>query len=179
MSKLLVQGGLVVAAVLALGAGGFAQDRSGPSYAYGIRTGFGLDPDQFVIGAQAKFGRFGGIARVEPTFDVGFGDKMTTYLLNADLRLDILPLPKSETVVYGGFGPTLAYFDFNGGGDFPDDSDTEIGLNLTTGVELPMGRSNSYNFEARFGIGDIPEFRLLLGVYFGGGGSRSDALDSE
>ena len=167
------RGEMVLAAVMLLAVGVAAQD-SGPKPSYGLRAGFGLEPDQFVIGAQAELGRFAKVLRFAPSIDGGFGDNFTTVVFNADLRLDLLPLPKSEAVFYVDAGPTLLYIDHK---DF--DSDTEIGLSLATGLQLPMGGSNMYNIEARFGIGDIPDFRLLLGVYFGGDRNRSGVLESE
>lgn len=152
----------MVAVVLA-SVGGQAQDEPPPNR-YGLRAGFGLDPDQFVFGVQAELSRVLGILRFAPSLDFGFGDDIGTYLLNADLRLDLLPLPRSGSVFYVDGAPTLAILD-------PEnvDSDLEIGFTVAAGLELPMGRTGTYNIEGRYGFGDIPEFRLLLGVYFGGG----------
>ncbi len=48
------------------------------------------------------------------------------------------------------------------------DGDTEIGLTLGLGARMPLGESGWYNIEGRFGIGDIPDVKILLGVFFGG-----------
>lgn len=172
MKRGLVYGIILMILVLALGTAGEAQDTQ-PPYRYGLRAGFGLDPDQFVIGLQAELNRVISVVRFAPSLDAGFGDNFSTYLFNADLRLDLIPLPKSRTVIYVDAGPTLAVVDPDGA-----DSDLEIGLSLAAGLDLPMGRSGSYNLEARLGIGDIPEFRLLLGVLFGGGHTPEPVIDS-
>ncbi len=161
----------LAAAVLTLHVAGWAQD-DGPKSSYGVRAGFGLDPDQFVIGAQAEMGQFAKVFRFAPSVDAGFGDNFTTVAFNADLRMDLVPLPKSGVVLYVDLGPTLSWIDHK---DF--DSDTEVGMSLAAGLHLPMGRSNTYNVEARFGFGDIPEFRMLLGVYFGGDRNRRGVIE--
>jgi len=130
---------------------------------FGLRTGLGLNPDQFVIGLQGAYGSAVGPFQFAPSFDLGFGDNMTTYILNGDLRLPI-SLPKSNSRVYIGAGPTIAVYDTKFAG-----SDTEIGLSLLGGIMLPMGSVNAYNLELRLGIGDIPDVRILLGIMFGGG----------
>ncbi|MEW5923709.1 MAG: hypothetical protein AB1746_06955 [Candidatus Zixiibacteriota bacterium] len=129
----------------------------------GPRAGMGINPDQFVFGAQAVMGRMLKIANLASSIDVGFGNNVTDVTFNADLQLTLLRPPKSTTSFYGFAGPTIAYFDPDKG-----DSDTEIGLSVGGGLKIPMGTSNLYNLEARIGIGDVPDFKLLLGIYFGG-----------
>lgn len=136
----------------------------GPPRSYGVHAGFGLDPDQFVLGAQAELGQVK-IARFAPSLNAGFGDNLTIFALNGDVRLYLSP-PKTTFAVFLGGGPTLAMIDFEGG-----DTDTEIGLSLVGGLKAAMGRSNAYTLEGRLGLGDIPEFRLLVGILFGGHGN--------
>jgi len=132
------------------------------SNGYGIRAGYGSNPDQFVIGGQALLGEFMKIARFAPSIDYGSGDNVSTFTFNADVLLLLKP-PKSSLAFYVAGGPTVTYWDADKGG-----SDTEIGATLTGGVRLPMGKAGFYNLEARFGIGDIPDLRILLGIMFGG-----------
>lgn len=139
------------------------QPRGRSPLGFGARAGFGIEPDQFVIGAQALTGgilRFGVAA---PSVDFGFGDDVTTIAANGDVILPLVSPPGSNTSFYVLAGPTLAYID-------PErfDSDLEIGLTLGGGIQLPFGSTDSYNLEARFGLGDIPEFRLMFGILFGG-----------
>lgn len=156
--------GLLVS-VLVIGAGATAGDS--PNKSYGLHGGFGLTPDQAVFGVQSELGRVK-MARFAPSVDFGFGDNVTTIALNADVRLHISP-PKSGSAIYIGGGPTLAVINPKG----PVGSDTEIGLSLTGGLKVPMGANNAYTLEGRLGLGDIPDFRLLIGVLFGGQGRTS------
>lgn len=135
----------------------------------GARAGFGIDPDQFAFGVQAIFnplfndaGSIFSSVQFAPSADVGFGDDLTTFLINGDFRAILFTAPGSNLNFYGKVGPTLGFIK-------PKDldSDTEVGLSLAAGVTMPMSSANMYNLEARFGLGDIPDFRLLFGINFG------------
>jgi hypothetical protein len=129
---------------------------------FGLRAGYGMDPDQFVIGGQADLARIFGNLHLVSSIDAGFGDNMTTFAFNPEVNL-FLPLPKSSASLYGILGPSLVLWSPEEG-----DGDTEIGVTLGLGTRIAMGKSGWYNFEARFGIGDIPETRILFGLLSGG-----------
>ncbi len=129
---------------------------------FGLRTGYGTNPDQFVIGAQAVLGKTLGFMRFAPSIDAGFGDDLSSYLLNADFRLLSFSPPGSPAGLYAGTGASIAVYDFSN-----DGSDTEVGLNVIGGLTLPMGQKNEYNLEVRFGFGDMPELRVLFGIMLG------------
>ena len=131
-------------------------------HAYGLRAGLGQDPDQFVVGAFAVLGKLGPQARVVPSVDIGFGDNRTVTTLNLDMRWYLISLPESGVKIYGSAGPTLAFKTASKGGN-----DTEFGITLTAGARIPMRGAKRYNVEARFGFGDIPDFRIMFGVLFG------------
>jgi hypothetical protein len=128
----------------------------------GVRAGYGHNPDQFVIGAQADLGEVYSRIHFVPSIDAGFGDHMTTVTLNGDVKLYV-PLPESSVMLYGLAGPALTIWSPEGG-----DGDTEIGLYLGAGTRMPLGDNGWYNLEVRFGISDVPDLRILLGVLFGG-----------
>lgn len=140
-------------------ANGFAQEgHSG--LGFGLRAGLGLDPDQFALGGQFSLGKKLGIARVVPSIDLGFGDNLTTVAFNTDFLLRLI-VEDANFGFYGGAGPTVALFDFNRGG-----SDWKVGLSVVAGTQLPLFRNRATNLEARFSIGNIPDFRLLFVVVF-------------
>ena len=151
---------------------GTATADDGPGAGFGARTGLGLEPDQFLIGPQAVFGNFAGFIRFAPSLDFGFGDNVTTFTLDADVRLNLLPLPGSDANLYFDVGPSIVHFSPDAG-----DGDTEVGLNLTGGLVLPMGSSNSYNVEASIGVGDVTDIRLLIGVYIGRGAGEPETVE--
>lgn len=129
----------------------------------GFRAGFGLDPDQFVAGIQADAGRALEVGRIYPSADIGIGSDFTILTGNLDFVVSVSP-PNARTSFYVGGGPTLAYIDHKA-----TDGDVEIGVSLVGGMKFPMGTKNFYTLEARLGVGDIPDFRLLFGLAFGGG----------
>jgi hypothetical protein len=133
-------------------------------YALGGRAGFSSSPDQFILGLQGSFGNVGGAAGTAvfaPSADVGVGDNFTSLLINGDLRWYMFRLPETGIKFYGAAGPTLGYYSVNNAG-----SSTELGLSLTAGARIPMKGKRSYNLEMRFGFGDIPDLKLMLGVMF-------------
>ena len=151
---------VTILAVLGLAGSGFTQTY-GPTKSFGARAGFGIDPDQIVFGGQAVLGQVLKVARFSPSVDVGFGDDLTTVVGNIDLRVHLSP-PRAAAGLYLGGGPTLAWLDPELG-----DSDTEIGFSAAGGLMAAMGQSNMYTLEARVGLGDIPDFRLTVGILFG------------
>ena len=127
---------------------------AGPRDALGARIGYGPDQDQFYLGGQAELGPVIGAAFFLPSLDVGLGDNSLT-MFNADLRWYLLPLPETAIYFYGSAGPTLIL-----------SPGSELGLSLVVGVDIPMKARNRYNLELRFGVGDIPDLKLMLGVLF-------------
>jgi len=54
---------------------------------------------------------------------------------------------------YGGAAPTLVFGD-----------NTEFGGTIVAGVNVPLFKGRSSAIEGRFGVGDVPDFRILLTV---------------
>jgi hypothetical protein len=133
-------------------------ESSNTTIGFGLRAGLGLDPDQFVVGGQFAIGKRLGIAKIVPSVDLGFGSDVMTIDFNGDLLFK-LNMEGSELSLYGGGGPTVAFWD----SDFSDGS-WELGLSVVVGVQMPLRALKSSSVEARFGIGDIPDVRLLLGI---------------
>lgn len=122
--------------------------RAGSGLGFGVKAGVGFEPSQFVIGLQYSLGKTLGVFRVVPNAHVGFGD-VTSFDANVDFLLR--GVLGSGLGIYGGGAPTLAFSDDN----------TELGLSLVAGLQVPLLKNRATSIEARFGIGDIPEFRLL------------------
>ena len=122
----------------------------------GVRLGLSSGPDQLVVGGQAELGPAVGSAFFTPSVDLGFGDGETSSVLDLDLRWYLLRLPETGIRFYGQAGPTLVVAP-NG----------EIGLSLAAGADIPMRRGKRYNLEARFGLGDVPELKIVFALLFG------------
>ena len=128
----------------------------------GPRVGLGINPDQFIVGGQVVMDRVAEAVNLAASIDAGFGDHVTDFAFNADMQIRLPRLPKSNVTLYGLAGPTIVYYDPEFG-----DGDTELGFSIGGGLKIPMGGGSSYNLEARGGLGDIPDFKLLLGIYIG------------
>lgn len=129
--------------------------------AFGPRAGYDFDTDKLVVGAEAEFGRVLQQFRFAPSVDLELGDNTLTAL-NGDLRLYLFNLPETGLRFYGSAGPTLVF-----GSRGKRDTQTELGLSLVAGVRIPMKGKSHYNLEARFGLGDIPDLKLMLAILFG------------
>jgi hypothetical protein len=120
------------------------------SLGFGVKAGLGLEPDQFVIGLQYSLGKALGIFRIVPNAHLGFGD-ITTVDLNVDFLARFIA-KDSGFGFYGGGAPT-----FITGSGFD-----EFGFTLVGGVQVPIVKNKATNIEVRFGLGDLPDIRLLL-----------------
>jgi opacity protein-like surface antigen len=131
----------------------------------GLHGGFSFDPDQVVIGGHVRASApyVGWI--VQPSFDLGFGDHVTSFIFNGDMLYTFPELQTSEWGFYAGAGLALAFYelDLDGPGD---DSRTEVGLNLIAGVTKKLISGNELMGEFRLGVDDIPDVKLLLGITF-------------
>lgn len=139
-----------------------AQEAEAPArtgLGFGVKAGFGIEPTQFVIGAQYSLGKSLGIVRVVPNTDIGFGDGITTWDLSVDFLLRLI-VADNGFGFYGGAAPTMGIV--SGG----NHDDTNFGFSLVVGTQLPLMKAHATNLEARFGTGDIPDFRLLLTLIF-------------
>jgi len=121
----------------------------------GILFGQDTHPDDFFVGGQAEFGPVTSAAFLVPSFHIAFDDGAASAA-NLDLRWYLLPLPETGIRIYGAAGPTILFA-----------SDTQIGLSLTAGFNIPMRNRRRYNVELRFGFGDIPDLKFDAAVMFG------------
>lgn len=127
---------------------------------FGIRGGVGFDPDQMVAGIQFGSSGLTGVVNIRPSVDLGLSDQVTTYSFNADVLFD-LDLRGSSVAFFGGAGPTITYFDFDGPG-----SDWKTGISLVGGINSAFKIGRGADLEFRFGLGDTPDFRIMMTVHF-------------
>lgn len=116
----------------------------------GLRAGFSLNPDQAVIGGHTLLPIGQGFTLV-PNVDVGFGEDMVTLGFHGDLHYYF----DTQTVwkPYAGAGATFNIMDgeaFGGG-------------SLIGGLAIGKTRFGNMFLEAKFGLGDVPDFKLLVG----------------
>lgn len=142
---------LLIAATTSVAVAQSSSSSSPGDSRFGVRGGVGFTPTQFVAGASMTFGKTAGIFRVSPVAQVGFGDD-TTFDINVDFLVR-LKVENSSFGFYGGAAPTIVFA-----------SDTYFGGTAVIGMNVPLFKGHESAIEGRIGIGDVPDFRLLLTV---------------
>lgn len=127
----------------------------------GPRVGFSTGPDQFVFGGQATFGPIVQDLTFDPSLELGFGDNTTTVAGNFDLHYHF-HLSNSRWMPYAGAGATI----INYSNDAPEGSHTEGGGSLIVGAGAPTPSGNRFFGELKFGLGDVPDLKLMVGWNF-------------
>jgi len=127
---------------------------SGPTFThFGPQFGFGIDPDQFMVGGQFVIGDFHPRWTINPSVQIGFGDQ-TIGAVNFDGYYHFAVRNSSATpYAGGGFGLSFG------------DPGTDVGLNLVGGLGFPAGRQKMFT-EIRIGVGDITAFKGVIGWNF-------------
>lgn len=157
---------LVLAGLLLL-APTAAPAQSRDAAAIGPRAGFTIDPDQFTFGGQFETSPFVPALSFVPSVEVGVGDDWTVVALNADFHYHFAISGSIwGPYVGGGLGVNVMHFDYETPWFRVEGDDTEVGANLILGVTVPTRTGSRFFTEARFGLGDIPETKLMAGWNF-------------
>lgn len=122
--------------------------------ALGPRLGL-MDNNEVFLGVQAEFSPIFRRASLVMDADFGLGGSKPNQI-DVDLRIPLIPLPETGLMFYGQAGPTWMV-----------SPDNEFGMNVGLGLIVPMKEGRRYNFEYRWGFGDIPEHRVSVAVIFG------------
>lgn len=144
----------------------FAQELGVRSY--GLRGGINMNPDQFNFGAHLDAGRLTSRIRFQPSFELGMGNGV--FLLANNFDAHYLFSARSLRP-YAGGGLGVNFIDVTNGMGAGDGLDIEPILNLVGGVEWGAPRAGSraprrYLLEARVGMGDTPQLKLVAGFSF-------------
>ena len=135
---------------------------------WGPRVGVSSDPDQVLVGAQFDLGEFAKNVRWQPSFELGFGDDVTS--LTGNFMVSYYFPVKAAVTPYAGAQVTAWLFDDNGSqnnnGNNDDDFNAEIGLYAVGGIETKLKHGNRFLAELQLGIGDVPDIRVLVGWTF-------------
>jgi hypothetical protein len=129
---------------------------------WGVRGGLTVDPDQGHVGLHLNAGNFAPKVRFQPSLEVGFGSDRIVTAINVDAFYHFNEQGWSP-YLGGGLGVAVIGRD-RGRNDGDDDVNVEAGVNLVGGFE--WGDADKYLLEARAGIGDIPDFKLTIGINF-------------
>jgi hypothetical protein len=130
---------------------------------FGLRGGVSVNPDQIHGGFHTQIGR-GSSLRLRPAVEAGAGNGV----LLAAISGDVLWRPGARRVFVGA-GPGLNFVDVTDGVGEARGVETKVVANVLAGVHFGGRRPGRYLVEARAGFGDTPDFKLTVGVTFGGG----------
>ncbi len=132
---------------------------------WGPRVGFSADPDQLVLGGQLEMGEIAPEIDFTPNLELGFGDDATVIAANLDLHYRF-QISRSQWSPYVGAGLGIAFIEVNLDPPFRDKSDTNVGGNLLLGAQVPTQAGSRFFAEMKFGLGDVPDWKLLVGWNF-------------
>jgi hypothetical protein len=138
---------------------------------WGVRGGFSLSPDQFVIGMHVVTGDLAKNLRLMPNVDLGFGDHFTLFTLNPDVHY-LIPLSNSGKIYVGGtIGLVYWRFHDSFGRDYPrgygiDRDGTDLGVAGIVGYEFPV-KGDPIFLDLKIGITDeYPDLKFMVGYTF-------------
>ncbi len=157
MRKRFVVLSLILAAIpsVALAAGSSSSSGGMVVTAWGPRLGFSSGPDQFLVGAQLDLGQIVPDFTFTPNADLGVGNDETTISLNADFHYHFR-IQNSPWRPYVGGG--VGFIGGNGG--------SVGGGSLIGGAIVPTQSGSRFFAELKFGLGDLPDFKMVVGWNF-------------
>ena len=154
---------VMVVLAAALPAAGFAATAVATSV--GPRVGFSVDPNQMVLGGHLMIGGVAPDVTFDPNLELGFGDNRNVTAVNFDLHYHF-DIQNSSWRPYVGAGVGANFIELDSPGPFKDASSTEVGGNIIFGAGVPTRAGSHFFTEARFGLGDIPNFKVMAGWNF-------------
>ncbi len=134
---------------------------------FGLRSGINMNPDQFNFGVHFDAGSLAQRVRVQPSFELGLGNGVTLGSANLDAHY---LFAERRFRPYAGGGLGINVIDVTNGLGKAG-LDIEPVLNVVGGVEWGAPRPGSkasrrYLLEARIGMGDTPDLKLVAGFSF-------------
>ena len=130
---------------------------------WGPRVGLSLNPDQVHFGAHIDFGNFAKHIRFQPNVELGFGDDVKLFTVNAEAayrfssRWDVW-----TPYLGGGLGANIKSYDVGG----HNHSQTDLGVNLLGGIEKGLSNGDRFFIEGKFSLNDVPDAKITIGWTF-------------
>lgn len=130
---------------------------------WGPRVGLSLDPDQVHFGAHLDFGHFAKHIRFQPNVELGLGDHVKLFTVNAEAAYRF----RSSWDVWtpylgGGIGVNIKSVDTEG----QNISETDLGVNLLGGIEKGLSSGDRFFIEGKFSLNDVPDAKITIGWTF-------------
>lgn len=126
---------------------------------FGLRGGLTDDPDTVFLGGHLAFyptdlRRL----RIEPSFELGFGEDAIDFTLRGNLNFKVMFPVSRDAAFYPILGAYLYYLSFD---DCDSCDDTEFGVNLGLGFAF-----SGIGLDLTFGLPDYPDITFTLSYTF-------------
>lgn len=129
---------------------------------WGPRVGLTFNPDQFHFGAHLDFGNFAKHIRFQPNVEIGFGDGLTLFAINAEAAYRFAERWDVWTpYLGGGIGANIVSVNNGHNG-----SNTNLGASILGGIEKGLANGNRFFIEAKLGLADSPDLKATVGWTF-------------
>ena len=132
------------------------------AHGWGIRFGFGEDPDQIIVGAQWDFGKFKAV-HLEPNVELSAGDNFLTLSGLFAVHYRFRNIEQFRPYAGAGLGLAVTRFDPPG---LPSDDDLDLGLRGLGGFNWALKNGREAFVELSFGIGFVNDIQLMGGWSF-------------
>ena len=129
---------------------------------WGPRVGLTINPDQVHFGAHLDFGNFGHHVRFQPNVEIGIGDGLTLFAINAEAAYRFASRWDVWTPYLGG-GIGVNIVSVNDG---PRGSSTDFGASILGGIEKGLANGSRFFIEAKLGFVDAPDLKATVGWTF-------------
>jgi hypothetical protein len=130
---------------------------------WGPRVGVSVDPDQVFFGAHLDYGNFARHVRFQPNLELGFGDNVKLFTINAEAAYRFSSTWDVWTpYLGGGVGANIKSVDSGGS----NSSQTDLGINLLGGIEKGFYSGNRFFIEAKVSVNDVPDLKIAIGWTF-------------
>jgi hypothetical protein len=130
---------------------------------WGPRVGVSLNPDQVHFGAHLDFGNFARHVRFQPNVELGFGDDVKLFTINAEAAYRFSSRWEVWTpYLGGGLGANIKSADNDG----RNRSETDLGVNLLGGIERGLLSGDRFFIEGKVSLNDVPDAKITIGWTF-------------
>lgn len=147
-----------------------AQVVSGPQMkigfrGWGPRVGLSLNPDQVHFGAHLDYGQFANHVRFQPNLELGFGDGVKLFTINAEAAYRFNSTWDVWTpYLGGGVGANIESKDDEQ--NSKSETDLVLGVNLLGGFEKGLSNGDRFFVEAKVSVNDVPDAKIAIGWTF-------------
>jgi hypothetical protein len=130
---------------------------------WGPRIGASLEPDQIFFGVHLDYGNFGRHVRFQPNLELGLGDHVKLFTLNAEIVYRLNSTWEAWSPYLGlGIGANIKSVDSDGS----NNSQTDMGINLIGGFEKGFYSGNRFFVETKISVNDVPDIKVAIGWTF-------------